>query len=197
MLGWLVLLFRKRASPVPRPSTIPQESWNRPAWQLVRLFAARLFNKRRVARVNALVRIQTKDANVFRSYYKPKNKPYRIWRYNNMSLAKETLYKYTTEEKTFGADFSSEGAIKSGETIVSGTIDVSPMTGTPPTFGLVEVITERFLDSDGKTILPYKGLKCRVSGGDASTRIVMFHGTTSGGDLLTIPGKLVIENPTT
>lgn len=116
-----------------------------------------------------------------------------------MALAKETLYLYVGESKTFGFDYSLEGAIQSGETITDADnvpeIDITPVSGSAPTAGTPAIITADFYDSDGTRVKANKGTKCRFTGIAVGEFFVICTSWTSGGDKLIISGKLIVEEP--
>jgi hypothetical protein len=114
----------------------------------------------------------------------------------------EALLLFAWQRKTFGFDFSKEGAILSGETLLDDPpptvewVDDPPLAGAPD-IGVPEITTEDFKDSDGTKIKAGMGVACRFSGtvttapGDYRVKAVAI---TSGGDELTVVG--VVRVPT-
>lgn len=110
----------------------------------------------------------------------------------NTKLPVEVLYMTTEESRTFGFDFSAEGAVKGGETLSSPEVSIEALAGAP-TAGTPLIITEDFYDGDsGNKILAGKGVRVRITGGSAGTFKVACRVTTSGGDVLEISAKIVV-----
>lgn len=118
--------------------------------------------------------------------------PGRIWGEIMANQAVRTLYMGANESLTFGFDFQNKGPVMAGETI---SIPVIPAVSglvitTPPV-----VLGSDFVDGgdSGRTIPAGKGVKVRISG-SPGTYSLYCKVTASGGDDLTIPGRLVITD---
>lgn len=107
-----------------------------------------------------------------------------------------TLRMTAFEEKTFGFDYSEEGAIRSGEQVDPDEpreIFVEPdgLTVGPPV-----VITSNFKDSDGKVIRAGCGVAVRITPDSSITQettyTVVCRARATGGDKLESGGKLVV-----
>lgn len=114
----------------------------------------------------------------------------RIWSFS-VNQAVRTIYSGVNDSKTFGFDFSLEGSVKDGATLSSPSVPaVSGLTiGTP------SVLSTDFNDggANKRKIAAGKGVKVRISGTPGSYDLVCLV-TSSDGDLLSIPGKLIITD---
>ena len=124
----------------------------------------------------------------------------RVWRGDPMAAENEgdivTLYMKKHEEKTFGFDYSHEGAILSGELIVANPPPEVFIEPSGPTAGTPVVISASFKDSDGKVIKPGKGVKVRIVAPAATPQSyqVVCRAWTTNGDRLQSGGNLVIDD---
>lgn len=110
-----------------------------------------------------------------------------------------TLRMTALEVKTFGFDYSQEGAILSGDTIDPDLVPEVFVDPTGPTLGIPEPIDVDFKDSDGKKIKAGHGVRVRITADSSisaeTVYTVVCRGQTTGGDKLESGGKLVV-NPT-
>lgn len=135
---------------------------------------------------------------------------YRIfkWIEHNMNPLKgETLYLTLGENKTFGIDFTPEGAVRDGGVLSAPAVTITyhpTQVGTPTKPGVsgTEVVPDgtTFYDSDGKKIRGGKGVRVRLdadSGAQAGKYVVTCEVTVTalGGqlDLLKGGGVLVVD----
>lgn len=110
----------------------------------------------------------------------------------------EALILFAWQSKTFGFDFSKEGAVIAGETLSNPT--VAWVDGSPagaPDIGAPALLSADFIDSDGTRIPAGQGVACRfstiggIAPGDYRVRCTVH---TSGGDDLTVVG--IVRVPT-
>lgn len=107
-----------------------------------------------------------------------------------------TLYMTSREDKTFGFDYSQEGAILSGETVDPDQPMEVFVDPSGPTLGTPEPVLVDFKDSDGKIIRPGRGVRVRITApnsiSEVTTYTVVCRARATGGDKLESGGKLVV-----
>lgn len=113
----------------------------------------------------------------------------------SVEINTDLVYKTPDEQKTFGFDFQSEGAVKSSAVLSSPVVEVDPASGM--TVGTPLVTTADFLDgSTGKKIPSGKGVKVKLTGGVVGLWGITCRVTEStNSDVLECSGKIAIVDP--